>query len=137
MAMAADIEPTRDAVADFLRREVDGAIDIAVDRISVERYGTTDVRTGWDTHAVMLKGTGILAWTDGPLRGVERTLPDGYYWCSHEVICWIEPGEEYQEVWSVVQINGGTIHGPGSDVSFPLADIPAYVEFRGPLMPPV
>ncbi|MEA9762083.1 hypothetical protein [Xanthomonas campestris] len=72
MASCRNIEPTLNAVVEFLRGESGGTFVITPDLVSVKKYGSgLDERTGWDTYAVSLRGMGIMAWIDGPLEGME------------------------------------------------------------------
>ncbi|HEV8364576.1 MAG TPA: hypothetical protein VGQ52_13760 [Gemmatimonadaceae bacterium] len=37
------------------------------DDLTVEPYGGTDARTGWDTYIVIVRGFGVIGFTDGPV----------------------------------------------------------------------
>ncbi|PPT23113.1 hypothetical protein LMG19145_01938 [Xanthomonas arboricola pv. fragariae] len=72
MANCRNIEPTLNAVVEFLRGESGGTFLVTPDMVSVKKYGSgLDERTGWDTYAVSVHGMGIMAWIDGPLEGME------------------------------------------------------------------
>jgi len=69
MTTIATIEPTREAIAQYLRDQWGGlGYDIYPENIKVEPYGF-DERIGWDTYIVLL-GDQASAFTDSPI------LPD-------------------------------------------------------------
>lgn len=69
MKTAREIDPSAEAVSEFLREHVSLAFEVSPELITVEKYGSgVDERTGWDTHSVSLADAGIFAWTDGPLQ---------------------------------------------------------------------
>ena len=59
---------------------------------------------------------------------------DGFYWCSHELcvfpISAAEPG------WNVVQLIRGHLWACGAEVGIASADVPAFADFVGPILPP-
>lgn len=73
MAQVAEIEPTAQAVCDWLNR--DSMVAAGVMRATVPadlaiRSVGVDARTGWDAHMVVVTMDGHrmpLAWIDGPL----------------------------------------------------------------------
>jgi len=72
METVADIIPTAEAVADYLRAQWGGlGYGVEADKIRVEPY-CFDERINWETYIVLLDGHAV-AFSDGPLS---LTLPD-------------------------------------------------------------
>lgn len=70
MATVAEIAPTKEAIAAHVAAAWKGwqDSDVTPEKVSVEKYGEgVDSRNGWDTHIVLIKGSGPFGFTDGPL----------------------------------------------------------------------
>jgi hypothetical protein len=67
MATIANIEPTAEAIAEYLRSHWGGlGYGVFSNDITVEPYCRDD-RIGWDTYIVLMKDCAV-AFTDGPLH---------------------------------------------------------------------
>lgn len=70
MATVAEITPTKEAVAAHVSAAMEGwpDSDVTPEMVRVEKYGVgVDYRIGWDTHIVLIEGSGPFGFTDGPL----------------------------------------------------------------------
>lgn len=64
-------------------------------------------------------------------------MKPGYYWCSHEMAMWIPEGTQFPLGWHVVFVDDRYVSHAGADVQTRLDDVPDYVAFVGPLVPPI
>lgn len=66
MKTVTEIEPTTEAIAEYLRSQWDSlGYGVYPENIRVEPYGF-DERIEWNTYIVLLDGNGV-AFTDGPI----------------------------------------------------------------------
>ncbi|AZD07551.1 hypothetical protein C4K26_2148 [Pseudomonas chlororaphis] len=70
MSTVAEIEPTMDAVAEYLAAQGLPRHEVSPAQITVTSYGY-DARIDWDAHLVKVVGMGVIAVTSGPVENQE------------------------------------------------------------------